>query len=129
MATFRVSNARLAGLTVAVPEQTASVQDFAGAAFRAVTAAKDGPSLYDVCDPILLNGAGGDAHLSKFYKTGLGNPPLRALLRRSGLPELRDDCRIGDAEAFQTARMLARREGMLLGGSTGSNVNVRFIEK
>jgi cystathionine beta-synthase len=30
--------------------------------------------------------------------------------------------RIGDAEAFQTARMLARREGMLLGGSTGTNV-------
>jgi cystathionine beta-synthase len=30
--------------------------------------------------------------------------------------------RIGDAEAFQTARMLARREGMLLGGSTGVNV-------
>jgi cystathionine beta-synthase len=30
--------------------------------------------------------------------------------------------RIGDAESFQTARMLARREGMLLGGSTGTNV-------
>lgn len=30
--------------------------------------------------------------------------------------------RISDAEAFQTARMLARREGMLLGGSTGVNV-------
>lgn len=30
--------------------------------------------------------------------------------------------RIGDAESFQTARMLARQEGMLLGGSTGTNV-------
>jgi cystathionine beta-synthase len=30
--------------------------------------------------------------------------------------------RIGDAESFQTARMLARREGMLLGGSTGTNL-------
>jgi cystathionine beta-synthase len=30
--------------------------------------------------------------------------------------------RIGDAEAFQTARMLARREGLLLGGSTGVNL-------
>jgi cystathionine beta-synthase len=30
--------------------------------------------------------------------------------------------RIGDAESFQTARMLARREGLLLGGSTGTNV-------
>jgi cystathionine beta-synthase len=30
--------------------------------------------------------------------------------------------RVSDAEAFQTARMIARREGMLLGGSTGVNV-------
>jgi cystathionine beta-synthase len=30
--------------------------------------------------------------------------------------------RIGDAESFQTARNLARREGMLFGGSTGTNV-------
>src|SRR4051794_9779463 len=30
--------------------------------------------------------------------------------------------RVGDAEAFQTARMLARREGMLMGGSTGTNL-------
>jgi len=30
--------------------------------------------------------------------------------------------RIGDAESFQTARLLARREGMLLGGSTGTNL-------
>ena len=30
--------------------------------------------------------------------------------------------RITDAESFQTARLLARREGMLLGGSTGTNL-------
>jgi cystathionine beta-synthase len=30
--------------------------------------------------------------------------------------------RIGDAESFQTARQLARREGLLLGGSTGTNL-------
>lgn len=30
--------------------------------------------------------------------------------------------RISDGESFQTARALARREGMLLGGSTGTNV-------
>ena len=28
--------------------------------------------------------------------------------------------RIGDAESFQTARMLARREGILCGGSSGT---------
>lgn len=30
--------------------------------------------------------------------------------------------RIGDAESFQTAKLLARREGMLCGGSTGTNL-------
>ena len=30
--------------------------------------------------------------------------------------------RVSDAESFQTARMLARREGMLMGGSTGTNL-------
>jgi len=62
--------------------------DLAGAAYRALTARKDGPSLYDVCDPLLRNGAGGDPHLAKFYRTALGNPALRPLLRRTGLTEL-----------------------------------------
>jgi len=65
-------------------------QYFAGAAYRALTARKDGPSLYDVCDPLLLNQRGGDPHLGKFYRTALGNPALRPLLRRTGLTELRD---------------------------------------
>ena len=63
----------------------------AGAAFRALTARKDGPSLYDVCDPVLLKYRGGDPHLGKFYRTALGNPALRPLLRRTGLPALRDE--------------------------------------
>jgi hypothetical protein len=69
-------------------------QDIAGATYRALTARKDGPSLYDVCDPLLLNGAGGDAHLAKFYKTALGNPALRPLLWRTGLCELNDPTRL-----------------------------------
>src|SRR5260370_12364579 len=67
----------------------------AGAAFRALTARKDGPSLYDVCDPVLLKYRGGDPHLGKFYRTALGNPPLRPLLCRTGLPSLRDEKRLG----------------------------------
>ena len=70
-----------------------NVQYFAGAAYRALTARKDGPSLYDLCDPLLFCHRGGDQHLTKFYKTALGNPALRALLRRAGLPELRDESR------------------------------------
>jgi hypothetical protein len=77
----------------------------AGAACRALTARKDGPSLYDVCDPVLLRYDGGDRHLGKFYRTALGNPPLRALLRRTGLPELRDGGRL---EALQQALTKAR---------------------
>jgi hypothetical protein len=66
----------------------------AGATYRALTSRKDGPSLYDVCDPLLLKPASGDPHLSKFYRTALGNPALRSLLRRTGLPELRDAPRL-----------------------------------
>jgi hypothetical protein len=69
-------------------------QHFAGAAFRALTARKDGPSLYDVCDPLLRKHRGGDPHLAKFYRTALGNPALRPLLRRTGLLELRDEPRL-----------------------------------
>jgi hypothetical protein len=67
-----------------------SFQHFAGATWRALTFAKDGPSLYDLCDPVLLRPGQGDAHLAKFYRTALGNPALRPLLRRAGIPELRD---------------------------------------
>jgi hypothetical protein len=62
----------------------------AGAAYRALTNRKDGPSLYDLCDPVFLGRGAGDPHIAKFYKTALGNPALRPLLRRAGLPELRD---------------------------------------
>jgi hypothetical protein len=79
----------------------------AGAAFRALTARKDGPSLYDVCDPVLLKYRGGDPHLGKFYRTALGNPALRPLLRRTGLPALRDTKRLG---ALQEALRRARDE-------------------
>lgn len=71
-----------------------SFQYFAGAAFRTLTGRKDGPSLYEVCDPVLAGPTSGDPHLPKFYRTALGNPALRALLCRAGLPELRDQAKI-----------------------------------
>src|SRR5258708_7977960 len=82
-----------------------NIQHLAGAAYRALTASKDGPSLYDVCDPLLLNQTGGDPHLAKFYKTALGNPALRPLLRRTGLIELRDEKRL---RALREALIRAR---------------------
>ena len=78
---------------------------FAGAAYRALTHRKDGPSLYELCDPVFLHHRGGDAHIEKFYKTALGNPALRPLLCRAGLPELRDKARFDE---LQQALIAAR---------------------
>jgi hypothetical protein len=76
---------------------------FAGAAYRALTADKRGRSIYELCDPLLLGSPGGDPHLAKFYKTALGNPALRALLRRAGLPEL------SEPERWQSLREAVTR--------------------
>jgi len=82
-----------------------NLHHLAGAAFRALTARKDGPSLYDVCDPLLGRPGGGDPHLGKFYRTALGNPALRPLLRRTGLKELQDAPRLAALrEALTRAR-------------------------
>ncbi|HEY0330872.1 MAG TPA: hypothetical protein VGC77_17455 [Rhodopseudomonas sp.] len=70
------------------------VRYMAGACYRALTAAKDGPSLYDICDPVFLRQSCGNSHLATFYKTALNNPALRLVLRRAGLPELRDPVRL-----------------------------------
>ena len=82
-----------------------TLQTFAGAAYRALMSPKDGPSLYDLCDPLLLRPGKGDPHLAKFYKTALGNPALRPLLWRAGLKELREPSRF---EALRNALTHAR---------------------
>ncbi|EJW13169.1 hypothetical protein A33M_0328 [Rhodovulum sp. PH10] len=61
-----------------------------GASAAALTARKNGPSLYDLCDPLLRGAGPGDAHLRTFYKTAVANPALRPLLGRAGLPVLAD---------------------------------------
>jgi hypothetical protein len=75
-------------------------------AARALLAHKrNGPTLFDVCDPLLKGAGGGDAHLRRFYKTAVANPALRLLLRRAGLPQLREDGRLRAVqEAIRTAR-------------------------
>jgi hypothetical protein len=82
-----------------------TVTYLARAAFDALTVRKNGPTLYDLCDPILRRSDTGDAHIIKFYNTALGNPALRPLLRRAGLPELRDPARF---KALQDALTAAR---------------------
>ena len=93
-------------------------QYFAGAAFRALTAHKDGPSLYDVCDPLLQSYSGGDPHLGQFYRTALGNPGLRPLLRRTGLARA---ARREPAERASRSREAGARRGRAgLGRGRGS---------
>jgi hypothetical protein len=78
---------------------------FARAAYRALTTAKNGPTLYDLCDPLLAGAGEGDAHLRKFYKKALANPALRLLLARAGMPQLRDH---GRFQALSDALRAAR---------------------
>ena len=79
--------------------------DLARAAYRATTAAKDGPTIYDLCDPMLRGPGGGDPHLRKFYATAIRNPLLRPLLARAGLPQLRDGQRFHELQhAIAAAR-------------------------
>jgi hypothetical protein len=80
-------------------------QHFAGAAWRAFTSPKNGPSLYDLCDPVLLRPDRGEPHLASFYRAALGNPALRPLLRRAGIAELGEPSRF---EALRTALIRAR---------------------
>ena len=84
-------------------ERLLGFHEIAGTVCRALTAKKDGPSLYDVCDPVLQSYRGGDAHLGKFYRTALGNPALRPLLRRTGLPALKDAGRLAQLRAALVA--------------------------
>ncbi len=79
------------------------MSSFVGHTFRALTAAKSGPGLYDVCDPVLRGVGGGDPHLRKFYKTAIANPVLRTLLSRAGLPELNDSARLAAVRHALTA--------------------------
>ncbi len=96
----------------------------AGAAFRALTAAKHGPSLYDVCDPLLSKYTGGDPHLGKFYRTALGNPALRPLLRRTGLIELRDAAKLQRLrEALSQARDHAEPDWAAIGAPVADLVD------
>ena len=80
---------------------------FAGAAFRAFTTARKGPTLYDLCDPLLAGAGSGDPHLRKFYKRALANPALRLVLSRAGLPQLKDESRF---RALHDAVRAARDE-------------------
>lgn len=72
---------------------------------KALAARKNGPTLYDVCAPLLRRPGKGDAHLQTVYRTALANPALAALLARAGLAQLNDPARL---RAVQDALLAAR---------------------
>ena len=76
-------------------------------AYRAITAAQNGPTIYELCDPLLRGRGGGDQHLRQFYKIAIRNPILARLLARAGVPQLRDESR---RQALQQAIVAARDE-------------------
>ena len=72
---------------------------------KVITARKSGPSLYEICDPLLRQPGTGDAHLHKFYRTAIANLALRPLLGRAGLASLSNPAR---TDALRAALTKAR---------------------
>jgi len=89
---------------------------YLGHVYRALTAPKNGPTVYDLCDPLLLGPGSGDAHLRKFYKTAIANPALRPLLSRAGLSQLRDPAQFNTLrDAIVAARDQASPDWLAVG--------------
>ena len=82
-----------------------TARDFLRSAGVVLAGRRNGPTFFDVCDPLLKGAGGGDAHLRRFYKTAVANPALRLLLGRAGLPQLREAGRLRAVQdAIRTAR-------------------------
>ena len=75
--------------------------------YRAVTAAQNGPTIYELCDPLLRGSGSGNQHLRQVYKVAIRNPLLARLLARAGVPQLRDESR---RQALQQTIVAVRDE-------------------
>ncbi|MFG1797210.1 PLP-dependent cysteine synthase family protein [Nocardia sp. NPDC049149] len=67
----------------------------------------------------IFGGAGGS-----YWQTGAGSPagfPIGANVKYDAIDE---GCRVGDIDAFATARVVARRTGILVGGTAGAAIQV-----
>ncbi|MCI0599022.1 MAG: hypothetical protein L0Y50_12590 [Beijerinckiaceae bacterium] len=85
------------------------IRHFARATRQALFTQKSGPTLYDLCDPVLLSPERGDPQISKLYRRALANAALRLVLSRAGLPQLRDPARL---QAVRGALTAARDEDL-----------------
>lgn len=64
---------------------------------------------------------GGPAH--DYYQSGTGTPEGATLGALVDFDLIDDGVKVGDIEAFATARVIARRTGLLIGGSAGGVVH------
>jgi cystathionine beta-synthase len=67
---------------------------------------------------IIFGGPGG-----RYWQTGSGSPPGFPVGTNVDFSVLDQGVRVGDVEAFACARVLARRTGLMVGGSTGAAVH------
>jgi hypothetical protein len=82
---------------------------FARAAYNTFFMQKSGPSLYELCDPVLLSPGGSGTQIAAFYRKAIANPALRLVLCRTGLPQLRDSALL---DAIRGAIIAARDEAL-----------------
>jgi cystathionine beta-synthase len=64
---------------------------------------------------------GGPAH--DYYQSGTGTPEGATIGLLVDLDLIDEGVKVGDVEAFATARVVARRTGLLIGGSAGGVVH------
>ncbi|GAA5059493.1 PLP-dependent cysteine synthase family protein [Nocardia callitridis] len=67
---------------------------------------------------IIFGGVGGS-----YWQTGAGSPPGFPVGRNVEYDAIDEGCRVGDIDAFATARVVAKRAGILLGGTAGAAVH------
>lgn len=68
---------------------------------------------------IIFGGPGGG-----YWQTGAGSPPGFPVGDNVKYDAIDEGCRVGDADAFAAARVVARRTGILIGGTAGAAVHL-----
>ncbi|MBB4688693.1 PLP-dependent cysteine synthase family protein [Amycolatopsis jiangsuensis] len=60
----------------------------------------------------------------RYWQTGSGSPAGFPVGRNVDYAQIDEGCQVGDVPAFATARVLARRTGLMMGGSAGAALYV-----
>jgi cystathionine beta-synthase len=68
---------------------------------------------------IIFGGKGG-----RYWQSGAGSPTGFPIGANVNYDVIDEDCQVGDVDAFATARVVARRTGVLVGGTAGGAIHV-----